>query len=235
MDCLLRRGLVALAVCAVGFSVSRAPASVPYLEKIWTTPDYTQTDSAYGGFPDEYGVLHGGYFCGPTSTSNSLMWLANNGWTNLAPLTSDRKKDQHDLVETIASSTYMDAYEYDGVNPTRLANGLSQYIHDCGYEYSRFEWQGWRAVPSQFKTGTIPDLDWMRAGIEGPNTIQLWSVGWYNYHAETNEYSRDGGHWVTMVGHSSNGTAYDPNYFVIHDPAPRTGAGFANNYVHVEP
>ncbi|NLE39060.1 MAG: tandem-95 repeat protein, partial [Pirellulaceae bacterium] len=42
-------------------------------------------------------------------------------------------------------------------------------------------------------------------------------------------------HWVTMVGHSSNGTAYDPNYFVIHDPAPRTGAGFANNYVHVEP
>jgi VCBS repeat-containing protein len=230
-----RKSIRWAAVCAVVAAASCAPTvhgATYYTDKIYSTPDYTQTDTAYGGFPDGSGEAHGGVFCGPTSTSNAVMWLDDHGWPNLVPNTSDRKKDQHDLIATIASDGYMDAYDYDGVDPTRLANGLAKYIHDRGYQYSRFQWEGRRDVPSWVDTGVnIPDLNWMRAGIEGPCTVQLWSVGWYGYNAATDNYTRNGGHWVTMVGHGYNGSTYDPNYFVIHDPSPRCGTSFANNYV----
>jgi hypothetical protein len=220
--------------CILGLGADFVSAQGAYLDKIYTTPDYTQTDSSYGGFPDNNGVMHGGVFCGPCSASNSLMWLANNGWENLCPPTGNRKRDQHDLIEVIASDQYMDSYEHNGTNPTRIANGMYDYIRDCGYDFNRFEWQGRRYVPSQFDTGVnIPDLDWMREGIEGPTTVQLWSVGWYGYDAETDNYSRDGGHWVTMVGYGQNGSGED--CMIIHDPSPRTGYSLQNNYVKLTP
>ncbi|MBN1590094.1 MAG: cadherin-like domain-containing protein, partial [Pirellulales bacterium] len=220
----------ALGVCAflaMLACVSGELRADSFLDKIYTTPDYCQTDSAYGGFPDPNPPYedHGGVFCGPCSVSNSLMWLDDNGFPNLAANTAVRKYDQHELIETIASAEYTNSYYHDGLNPTRLATGVSSYIHDCGYEYSRFEFQSWRDVPAAFDTGIDrPNLDWARAGIASPTGVVLWSVGWYDYHPSTKSYTREGGHWVTMVG-------YDDDHLIIHDPSPRTGYDLVNNYV----
>lgn len=222
--------VVAVVVCAVLLSV-QAALGLPdsYLDKIYTTPDYTQTDSAYGGFPDEFGVEHGGYFCGPVSISNSLMWLADNGFTNLAPLTADRKKDQHDLVEIISSEMYLDAYEGNGCGPTGAADALPRYIADCGYQMKSLKWQGRMSPPDPYNMHiNIPDLDWVREGIIGTGRVELWALGWNLYHPETDEYEVVGGHWVTMVG-------YDGDQFILHDPAPRNGYSFANEYVTATP
>ena len=95
-----------------------------YLDKVWTTPDYCQSDPAYGGFPDDEGVLHGNVFCGPTAGSNSLMWLADHGFPNLASDSGDRKRDQHDLIAAIAQPAYMNAYETNGVGITYFCRGF---------------------------------------------------------------------------------------------------------------
>jgi VCBS repeat-containing protein len=210
-------------------------ATVSYLQKVDATPDYTQTDLAYGGFPDPNPPYedHGGVFCGPTATSNALMWLDENGYPNLVPNTADRKKDQHDLIATIASAQYMNAYDGDGANPTNLCQGLADYIDARGYNNSyTLQYQGWRSIPAEFDTGVdVVNVNWARTGIQSEASVELWNVGWYDYDSQAKTYTRVGGHWVTMVGYEFDASDYNPNYFVIHDPSPRCGTEFRNEYV----
>ena len=202
------------------------PVCGAFIDRINAIPDYTQTDPAYGGLPGG-----GGAYCGPVSTSNSVMWLADNGFANLAPHSADAKKDQFDVAELLGSPTYMDTFANNGTSANGICNGIKEYILDKGYQYSRLEYQGWRPVDAQFDTGVdVPDLGWTRDAIEARGGALL-NVGWYTYNAVQDKYTRFGGHWVTMVGHGHDGTDDDPDYLIAHDPAPRAGMTFANEYV----
>jgi hypothetical protein len=112
---------------------------------------------------------------------------------------------------------------------------LAYYVNDCGYEFERIEAQTWRLVSNHYApihTGVNrPELDWARDAIRSPYSAVFWNVGWYTHNADTDVYQREGGHWVTMVGYGHDGAAHDPGYFIIHDPSPRCGTSFRNEYV----
>ncbi|MBN1911373.1 MAG: tandem-95 repeat protein [Pirellulales bacterium] len=226
-----RNSLGAILLFAVFFGGNAALGSTPFTEKIDSTPDYCQTDMSYGGMPGG-----GGVYCGPMAASNAVMWLADNGFPKLAPLTPDRKEDQFHVADTLGSEAYMHTYTSGGTHPITWATELADYIEDRGYTITRFEFQGWRDMVPPYDTGIDnPNLDWMRAGIEAENTVVCWNVGWCDYEPSTDIYHYKGAHYVTMVGHGMAPWGPDPDYFVIHDPSPRTGMTLVNNYVLTTP
>lgn len=205
----------------ISFGLTVASVHAAYTEKIHATPDYMQTDPAYGGFPSDE-------FCGPVSVSNSLMWLSDHGFPGLTNHTSDRKHDQYVLADRLGVE-YMEST--DGTSADELCRGLSAYLDDCGYTYQRLAYQGWRYVSPQFDSGVdIPELDWLRSGVEGLGCTWL-HVGWYDFDAARGDYTRVGGHWLTLVGYGHDGQQENPLYLIAHDPAPRAGSSFANEYV----
>jgi hypothetical protein len=156
------------------FDYTTTQTNIWHAEKIYAIPDYTQTDSSYGGFPGG-----GSNYCAPTSVSNSLMWLANNGFGNLAPNTSDRKKDQYDIIVGLADNMGTDPTE--GTNVNQLIPGLQKYISDRGYNEFQIKYQGWRPHPQESDTGVdVPDIGWIKNGIDGTGSVWL-NIGWYTY------------------------------------------------------
>ena len=195
----------------------------PFLDKINEIPDYEQTDSAYGGFAGG-----GQQYCGPTSASNALMWLDDHGYDTLIVNTPDRKKDQHDCIVVLGASDYMNAL--DGTSANDFLVGLDRFVREKDYTYVRLDYQGWRSHPAAFDLGTmVPELEWIQHGIE--STAVAWiNIGWYTYESSNDTYSRQGGHWLTVVGYGFDGTSPNPDYLVLHDPWVATG----NRYVRLE-
>ncbi len=170
-------------------------------------PDFTQshiTGSQHG---------HGSEYCAPVAVSNSLMWMTNS------------RSDQADLVKLLASSRYMNTDIWRGTTTIDFLRGVDAIAMDLFGGYRSLEYQGWKKHPVQFSTGTkVPDIRWITDGVSKDSTVWL-NVGWYQYDWLNDTYYRVGGHWVTLVG-------YDAGILIIHDPAPRAGQSFANEYVH---
>jgi hypothetical protein len=198
-------------------------------DRINAIPDLSQTDPS-AHFP--YGGIH---YCGPAAVSNSLMWLANNGYEKLLPKNAPRKSAQVQMICVLAEK-YMETNLDEGTPPAALLEGVAKYIQDSGYRYERLEFEGWRKHPQQFSTGVrVPNLDWIKTGLSGDSAVWL-NIGWYEYRRRTAEYKRMGGHWVTLAGFGvdQNGRE-DPNVLVIHDPSPKTGRTPPNKYLRLEP
>ena len=85
-----------------------------YTEKVDSTADMTQTDPA-ARLPNG-GRAH----CGPVSVSNSLMWLAENGFDKLVTSLPDRRKAQFELARTLGSKKYMNTNLKTGTGPLKL-------------------------------------------------------------------------------------------------------------------
>jgi hypothetical protein len=183
-----------------------------YLDKIDELPDYYQKDGAYGGFPGG-----GQVYCAPTAVSNSLMWLADNGYPSLVPASGDRSADQHGVIALLASPTYM-RLGPGGVGPYGVTRGLKSYISDRGCDYRSLSYQGWRYVAPEFRGDTtVPDLHRIKAGTIGASNAYI-NVGWYRHDAGSDTWTRTGGHWVAVVGYGHDGTDIDTSCLIIHDP-----------------
>ena len=207
--------------------LSRQSGSV-YIEKVDSTGDMTQTDR--GAKLPNGGRLH----CGPVSVSNSLMWLAENGFENLSSRLKDRQQAHFEVAHALGSKEYMNTNLETGTGAGGVLEGLARYIKDRGYEYRYLRFQGWRGHPSRFTLGKdVPDLNWIKDGLKGNSGVWL-NVGWYKYNPWTSEYARTGGHWVTLVGYGANEKGeQDPSILIVHDPAPRCGKS-PNEYVRME-
>jgi hypothetical protein len=220
---------LALAVLILSLFTAPIAWAEPYLDKVEATPDYTQTDQAYGGLPGG-----GTQYCGPVTVSNSLIWLADNGFPQLAQASGDRKADQFDLIKILGDEDHMDTSLNNGTGVFGVTSGVQQYITERGLAYERLEYQGWRTRPASVETGQDwPQLDWIQTGIQGLGAVWL-NIGWYTYDPLTDAYYRVGGHWVTLVGHGHDGENENPAYLIVHDPAPRDGLEFNNCHVRVE-
>ena len=194
---------------SASFDYALTQPNIWQAEKIYAIPDYLQTDTAYGGFSEG-----GANYCAPVSVSNALMWLANNGFDQMAPNTKDRKKDQYDLILNLATN-YMNTDPFDGTNVYNVLTGIRNYISDKGYRDFQLKYQGWRDHTPESDTGIlIPDIGWIKSGIANLGSVWL-NVGWYTYDGTKDEYTRIGGHWVTLSGFGYNA---NPDYLVIHDP-----------------
>jgi hypothetical protein len=194
---------------------SKSKPRVAYTEKL-NAPDLMQTDPV--------AQLPGGgkNYCAPVSISNSLMWLAENGFDNLTPKLNNRKKSQLELARILGAKDYMNSE--DGTGMYGIFRGVSKYLKECDYEYSYLKCQTWRKHPKEFSSGVeVPNLDWIKEGLHGSSAVWL-NCGWYKYHIKTKEYERIGGHWVTLVGYGvdENGKK-NPNILIVHDPASRAG------------
>jgi carboxyl-terminal processing protease len=198
-----------------------------YTEKINSIPDLTQTD-AEANFP-----ASGKEFCLHSAVTNSLMWLDSNGFPNLVDNTGDSFAGQVKLAKLLSSKTYMDTDPEEGTGTSGLIRGLKKYIADRGYEIESLQYQGWRPLDEDVvnvSAGLIPNLDWMKRGIIGSGCVWL-NIGWYKYDASSNKYERIAGHWVTFVGYGKDqNDNLDPNILILHDPSPRAGKTFANEY-----
>jgi hypothetical protein len=112
-----------------------------------------------------------------------------------------------------------------GTATTQFLNGVDAMAVDLFGGYQMLQYQGWKQHPQKFSTGIkTPELRWIAEGVADDSAVWL-NVGWYQFDAINHVYHRVGGHWVTVVG-------YDDNILIIHDPAPRAGSSFANEYVH---
>jgi hypothetical protein len=132
---------------------------------------------------------------------------------------------QADLAKLLASSRYMNTDIWRGTATSDLLRGVDAIAMDFFGGYTSLEYQGWKTHPIEYSTGiTVPDFRWITDGV-GKNSAVWLNVGWYQYDWRHNIYHRVGGHWVTLVG-------YNPGVLIIHDPAPRAGQSFANEYVH---
>jgi len=199
-----------------------------YTEKIDSIPDLMQTDKR-ANFPGG-----GTQYCSLVAVSNSLMWFDSNGFPDLVQNSGELLTDQIKLVKLLASKSYMNTSLEYGTGTTKLVRGVRKYIQERGYEIAQLEYQGWRKHPEEIRTRfPVPQLNWIKQGILGNGSIWL-NVGWYKYNPSKDEYTRIAGHWVTLVGYGKDGNGQaNPEILILHDPSPRTGKGFSNEYATV--
>ena len=221
-----------LTCCVFLYSIIYAvPASdqpTYYIEKTHSIPDLLQTDKR--------AELPGGgtQYCGPVAVGNSLMWLDFNGFPSLVENSGSKFHDQIKLVKLLGSKGYMDTSLKNGTGTTKLMRGLRKYVQDRGYGIEQLEYQGWRKHPKEMKTkSSIPQLSWIKHGILGNGAVWL-NVGWYKHNPSKDEYTRIGGHWVTLVGFGKDERGKsNRNLLILHDPSSRAGKTFKNEYAIV--
>jgi len=182
--------------------------AVDAADMLYDVPDFTQTDvrGAVNG--------NGQQYCAPVAVSNSFMWLG------------ETSKSQLQLIEKLASSDYMNTSLKNGTGTTGVLRGADKLAQEMFGGYAQLEYQGWRKHPAQYSRGVkVPQLAWIIDGVGEKSAVWV-NVGWYRYDSAKNEYRRIGGHWVTLVGAAGN-------RLIFHDPAPRAGQEFANEYVAI--
>lgn len=180
-----------------------ALADLVYINQI---ADFTQTDVTFAGSGN------GQQFCAPVAVSNSLVWLSGN------------ELEQVELISTLATRDYMNTSLNNGTGTTGVLRGVDKISKELFGGYAVLEYQGWRKHPSQYSTGIKrPDVTRLKSTVSNRSAAWL-NVGWYRYDKKRNEYRRLGGHWVTLVGS-------DTDHLVLHDPAPRAGKSFSNEFV----
>lgn len=231
----LVKQLFIIILIALNFIICQSPVNnkknyqQKFTKRINSIPDFLQTDTS-AEFP-----LKGEMFCAPVSVSNSFVWLSKNGFEKLMDCTGENKKNQIEMIKILSSKNYMNTSIKMGTGTPGLMEGIKKYLKDSGYNYKRLQYQGWRSHPKEFKTGVqIPKLNWIKQGVIGKGGV--WAnVGWYRYNNFKNEYTRIGGHWVTIVGYGIDETGnINPGILIIHDSALRAGNQFANEYVVVK-
>jgi len=191
--------------------VSRAPAAPgPQLRFINSIPGLTQTDihDPVRG--------HGYNYCAPAVVANSIAWLTGNN------------SDVEQLARELASPRYMNTDTYRGTTLYGLLHGIDRIARELFGGYRHLEYQGRDTNYGHFSSGRrVPDWQTVLNAVTDNSAVWL-SVGWYRYDRRNNLYHYVGAHWVTLVG-------YDGNTLVLHDPSPRAGQDFANEFVKTEP
>jgi C-terminal processing protease CtpA/Prc len=199
-----------------------------YTEKIYSIPDLTQTDKR-ADFPGG-----GTQYCCLVAIANSLMWMDSNGFPDLVQNSGNLFDDEVKLVKLLGSKAYMDTSLEYGTGTTKLMRGIKKYVQERGYEIKRLEYQGWRKHPPEMRSRLpVPRLSWIKQSIVGKGAVWL-NVGWYDYNRSRDEYTRIAGHWVTLVGYGKDENGrLDPTILILHDPSPRAGKSFRNEYASV--
>jgi hypothetical protein len=189
------------------FTVAHASAaSSAQLAFINSIPDFTQTDIT------EPELGYGSEFCGPVAAANSLYWLNGN------------HGDVKQLAVELGSPQYMNIDIDYGTTIEDFLHGIDVIARNMFGGYRRLEYQGFSPVARRYTSGKrVPNYQDLVDAITPESTVWI-GVGWYRYDPRANVYHHVGGHWVTLVG-------YDRDTLVLHDPSPRAGEHFSNEFV----
>lgn len=178
-----------------------------------TIPDLTQTNPK-GNFPGR-----GATYCGPVAVSNSLWALFGREYEWWEEFT------QFDLVRKLASQPLMNIEVSKGCTVKQLTRGVDNYLRKRGEKNYYLKFQGWRPHDNRHATGLFqPRLGWIKKILSAERSAVWLNVGWYCETPDKGPHKRIGGHWVTAVGYGIDEKGRpDPDYLIIHDPAPRAG------------
>lgn len=218
-------------VAALAFALQATPAVAQEASKAEATPDFCQTDTQ-GKFNNG-----GRMYCGPVAASNSIVWLARQGYPQLLDSSESKKQSQIELIRTLASSGYMGTDGTKGTGPRSLMKGLHKYVTQRGYECERLEFRGWSPVDRRFNPTNAPvTIESISQAVAHPRGVVCANIGWYTHDEASDTYTRHGGHWMTIVGAgvTSEG-AQDDSTILFHDPAPRSGKSKATHYSRLQP
>lgn len=181
-------------------------ASLGSISHINDIPDFTQTDIRGSDSGN------GQQYCAPVAVSNSLVWLSRSASRQIA------------IVKKLASKPYMNTSLENGTGTTGVLRGVDKMAKELFGGYEKLVYEGWRKHPALYSQGVkVPTVGRLKSAISSQSAAWI-NVGWYTYEQEKDEYKRVGGHWVTLVGSTDN-------QLVVHDPAPRAGQRFANEFV----
>jgi hypothetical protein len=192
-----------------------------YSKKIETKNYGSSNNSFYNEIPDilqtkKTANFPGGgkQFCGPVAVSNSLVWLKG----------IQDEAYQIELVHKLSKPEYMNTNTINGTGTVGLIRGIDKYVTEVWGGYKKLEYSGWRKSPKKYRSMLDkPTVLFMQKGLNRKASAWL-NIGWYKLDKLNNEYQRIGGHWVTLVG-------YEDGRLIIHDPAPRAGKNFSNEFI----
>lgn len=218
-------------VAVVVLAIDVTPAVAQQASKADATPDFCQTDKQgkfYNG---------GKMYCAPVAASNSIVWLAQQGYPQLLDAGESNKQSQIELIRTLASSDYMGTAGRNGTGPRSLTDGVYKYVTERGCKIERLEFRGWGSVRRQFSpTKEAITLDWIAKAIAHPRGVAFTNIGWYTYDKKRDTYIRHGGHWMTITGAGVNARGKRDNSVVhLHDPASRSGRSKTTHYSRLLP
>lgn len=178
----------------------------PALAQTWTnkvtdTPSLVQEDfGAYG----QRLPIDGAISCGETAIAMSMLWLARNGYTQLATASTDPAEVEaagRNLIEIFQGLI-------DGAPDAPLQQGAY-------YEYVVSTYLSLRGIsPDQVTISfrIAPDAEWIAQAIEDQSVAHV-QAGWY--FEENGVLERTGQHWWTPLAvDTANAT------FTINNPSP---------------
>ena len=189
------------------------------VDKETKTPYLSQSDAGLTPGPD-YGA--------PAAVTNSLVWLARHGYSNLLSAgADDYQTSAVKAMNQLATSGFMipatrtnrggpggpggpggavggrpGAAGGGGkdTEPGNLMSGVRLFVEEHGYKTSTLAYQGWRKLPGSLDTaGDTPDISTLKKWIAMPSTVVWLNLGWYTQ-SSPGEFQRSGGQWVTLVG-----------------------------------
>jgi hypothetical protein len=168
------------------------------------TPFLVQIDEG----PDDSGLPNSGKdYCGPTTMTMNLFWLASQGFTTLAPEFTEA--NGYNLDRVLGGLSNTDPWS-GGTETADLVDGVSLYLSLKGLSGS---------VTSQVIEAPTPED--LASHFTGYNMLAT-TIGWYNQ-TDGSNYTRTGGHFVALLDYDS-GT----NMATINNPAPRSLYEVAN-------
>lgn len=159
--------------------------------------------------------------CAPAAISNSLVWLASLGLSELQPFQGkDHNLSQAQLVQKLG--LMMETDSESGTSPYRALNGLKKYLDERKVKFKRLAGAGWRDLPDfAVKDQQQTTLQWIQEGTLKKNSVWIL-IGWFRYEEKTDSYTIFDGHWMTVVGYGKDRKGQlNKNIIILHDPAER--------------
>ena len=155
------------------------------MARINDVPDVMQMD------PAGYLPFGGSYSCAPVSAANYLVWLAENGYPDLAPPADGEVQRVLDLARELGSGRYINPLG-GGVSPIHYASALRQYIADNTDYDAQIDHWGWE----HYAGDDFPELSWFTETLDGDGAVWLL-VGSCEQSEEPGEHVCKKLHWVT--------------------------------------
>jgi hypothetical protein len=200
-----------------------SPTAKGQHDRINSVPDVMQMDPE-GDLP-----FGGSYSCAPVSAANYLVWLADNGYPDLARPNDSEVQRVLDLARELGLPQYMNA-QGGGVSPRSYAGALEAYIEDNTQYDSQIDSWSWE----HYSRDAPPDLDWLIDGLDEQGAVWLL-VATCQESGAAGEHTCTKLHWVTLVGFGVDATGQaDESYLIIHCSAPQSGTELLNEYVRTE-
>lgn len=210
--------IIAILFLIVGLNSCQAQDKLEYpeffVEKIDLVPDLSMTDTTLE-LPDG-----GGYFCGPVSVANSLIYLQKNGYEKLLPeFQDDTVKIYSNLINQLSKDEYMKTATNKLTPAGYMVRGIKKYVSDCGYEIEKIKYR-------EFGKKSDYDIDWLKNRISNGHETMLFL--WITKEIEPNTMKIVAGHWVSLAGYGMDMDGNtSPDYLIIHDPG--SGIDYSNS------